>query len=396
MLRKEDWMDIKEQVEKGMYQKDIAERLGVSQRTVQRALGRGGPPRGDRPEARRSKLDPFTPVIDDLLRQGVWNAVVILRELQARGFAGECTIVRDYIRPKRPLREGRQTVRFETLPGQQMQHDWGETVTIVAGHHQKVFFNTNTLGYSRRFHFWCTDANDAEHTYEGIIRAFEYFGGVPKEVLVDNQKSAVIENRVGDSVRFNERFIDLAGHYGFTPKACRPYRARTKGKDERMVGYIKHHFFVRYRCFESLAHMNELAARWLNEEADRRIQSTVKEVVGKRFEREAPFLAPLPAVRYDTSYREFRLVHWDGYIDVRGNRYSVPAHLCGRGVTVRITLDSGLFVYDGDILVAHHALRSASLGWVTIGDHHRDLWRNTLRVERRDLADYEEVIPCSL
>jgi len=396
MLRKEDWMEIKEQAEKGMYQKDIAEQLGVHPKTVRRAIRRGGPPKGDRPGAKKSKLDPFTPVIDDLLRQGVWNAVVILRELRARGFTGECTIVRDYIRPKRPLREGRQTVRFETPPGRQMQSDWGEIVTLVAGRPQRVFFTVNTLGYSRRFHFLCTDRNDAEHTYEGMIRSFEHFGGVPSEVLVDNQKSAVIEHRVGNAVRFNGRFLDLAGHYGFTPRACRPYRARTKGKDERMVGYIKHHFFVRYRAFESLFHMNECALLWLAEEADERMQSTVKELVKERFAREAPCLGPLPAIRYDTSYREQRLAHWDGYIDVRGNRYSVPAHLCGKSVNIRITLDDDLFICDNATLIARHRLRHATDGWVTDNDHHRDLWRNTLKVERRALTVYEEVIPCSL
>ena len=80
--------------------------------------------------------------------------------------------------------------------------------------------------------------------------------------------------------------MDLAGHYGFTPRACRPYRARTKGKDERMVGYVKGNFFVRYRSFESWAHLNQLAERWLAEEADQRLQGTVKEVVAERFERE--------------------------------------------------------------------------------------------------------------
>jgi transposase len=160
-----------------------------------------------------------------------------------------------------------------------MQNDWGEIITTVAGQITKVFFSVNTLGYSRRFHFWCTDSSDAEHTYEGMILAFEHFGGVPKEVLVDNQKSTVIANRIRDAVQFNERFIDCAGYYGFTPRACRPYRAQTKGKDERMVGYVKHHFFVRYRSFESFAHMNELAHMWLNEEADMRMHGTVKEIV---------------------------------------------------------------------------------------------------------------------
>ena len=388
-------MDIRAQVNQGMYQKDIAERLGVHPKTIRRALKRGGPPAGIRPNARKSILDPYKPLIDGLLREGVWNAVVILREIQSRGYTGGYTIVRDYMQPKRSLREKKSTVRFETAPGVQMQNDWGEIITTVADKPQRVFFTVDTLGYSRRFNFWCTDSNDAEHTYEGMIRSFEHFGGVPEEVLVDNQKSTVIENRIRERVQFNERFVDLAGYYGFTPRACRPYRARTKGKDERMVGYIKHHFFVRYRSFESFAHMNELAQLWLSEEADMRIHGTVKEVVKERFAREALVLGSLPVVRYDTSYREHRLVHWDGYIDVKGNRYSVPASLCGKSVAIRITLSGELFVYDDQVLVAHHLIRPARNGWVTDLTHHRGLWSNTLKVELRDLSFYEEVISCS-
>lgn len=169
----------------------------------------------------------------------------------------------------------------------------------------------------------------------------EYFGGVPKEVLVDNQKSLVIHHHIRDAVHFNERFLDLAGHYGFMPRACRPYRARTKGKDERMVGYIKGNFFVRYRGLDGFEHMNLLAEQAEGEEADQRIHGTVKEVVAQRFLREVPTLGALPAARYDTSYREQRMVHWDGYIDVQGNRYSVPSFLCGKQVTVR-TSTAGL------------------------------------------------------
>lgn len=121
---------------------------------------------------------------------------------------------------------------------------------------------------------------------------------------------------------------------GITPRACRPYRARTKGKDERMVGCIKGNFFVRYRSFESWAHLNQLAEKWLAEEADPRLQGTVKEVDVERFERERPALKPLSKGRYDTSYYEWRRVAWDGYIDVRDNRFSVPAELVGQHVAV--------------------------------------------------------------
>lgn len=389
MLSKEDYAVIKALKKRGVYVKDIAAELGVHPKTVSRALERGSAPAPKRKQ-RSSKLDPYKGQIDQLLQEGVWNAAVIYREIQAAGYEGKATILREYIAPKRTLRAGRATVRFETEPGQQMQSDWGEIETILGGEPRKVYFIVNQLGYSRRFHFWGTDGLDAEHTYEGLIRSLEYFGGVPQEVLVDNQKVAVVSNNGRGQVRFNERFLDLASHYGFEPKACRPYRARTKGKDERMVGYIKHHFFVRYRAFESWVHLNQLAEQWLREEADQRLQGTVREVVADRFEREAPHLAALPAQRYDTAYRQSRQVSWDGYIEVRGNRYSVPARLTGRTVTIRIDLDEQLWVYEGDSLVTNHRLQSAQQGWVTVPEHHAALWQEALQVEQRPLQVYQE------
>lgn len=390
MLSKEDFAVIKALNKRGVYQKDIADQLGVHPKTVSRALKRGTAPVRKKRQ-RVCKLDPYKATVDKLLSEGVWNAVVILREIQAEGYEGGYTMLREYIAPKRALRAGRQTVRFETKPGQQLQSDWGEITTIIAGQESKVFFIVNELGYSRRFHFWCTDSQDAEHTYEGIIRSFEHFGGVTEEVLVDNQKSAVLKHSTQGTVRFNERFLDLSSHYGFTPKACRPYRARTKGKCERMVGYIKHHFFQRYRAFESWAHLNQLAEQWLREEADPRMHGTVKEVVAERFTREASALNSLPAQRHDTAYREIRHVSWDGYVEVRGNRYSAPSRLTGKSVTVRIGLDDSLRIYHGDELAATHHLQPVSQGWVIAPDHHHDLWRHTMQVERRPLDVYEAV-----
>jgi hypothetical protein len=158
-----------------------------------------------------------------------------------------------------------------------------------------------------------------------------------------------------------------------------------------MMGYLQQHFFVRYRTFESWAHLNQLAERWLVEEADRRVHGTVHEVVAERFARERPTLGPLPAQRYDTAYRETRQVSWDGYIDVRGNRYSVPAELAGQAVAVRISLDDRLAVYAGERLMATHTLQNARQGWVSVPEHHAGLWQTTLGVQRRPLEVYEEV-----
>ncbi len=389
MLKKEDYAVIKALADRGVYLKDIAADLGVHPKTVSRALQRGRAPTPTR-SPRGSKLDPFKPLVDQLLQEGVWNSVVILRELEAKGYTGSRTILRDYIAPKRALRPSRATVRFETDPGRQLQSDWGELLTTLAGQPTKVYFIVNLLGYSRRFHFWCAAHPDAEHTYDGLIRSFEYFGGVPQEVLVDNQKAAVLVHH-GATLQFNARFLDLAAHYGFTPRACRPYRARTKGKDERMVGYIKQHFFVRYRAFDSWLQLNLQAEQWLRDEADRRHHGTVHEVVAERFAREQPTLAPLPAQRYDTAYYEHRQVSWDSYIEVRGNRYSVPAPLVGTTVAVRIGLDETLRVYADDQLVASHRLQPVQDGWVRTPDHHRPLWQAVEPVEQRALQVYEEV-----
>jgi len=392
MLTKEDYMYIKQKHDRGVYQKDIAAELGVSPRTVSRAIKRGSAPVGRRLEAKTSKLDPFKPMIDELLADGVWNAMVILDILRERGYDGGETLIRRYVHPKRPLRQGRQTVRFETEPGVQTQNDWGEIWSFVAGERKKLHFTVSTLGYSRRFHFWICDCEDAEHTYEGLIRAFEHFGGATKEVLIDNQKSMVISHDSLGRVRYRPAFLDMAGHYGFTPRACRPYRARTKGKDERMVGYIKQNFFQRYRRFTSIEEANNLAAAWLAKVADRRLHGTVKEVVAVRFLRERPHLTKLPAIRFDTSYRERRLVGFDGYIDVAGNRYSVPDDYRAREVAVRISLDGHMRVYAGDDLICEHRLRDAADGWATVLEPHARLWRETLSAQHRDLSVYEEVI----
>ena len=174
---------IQERLRQGVYVKDVAAELGVHPRTVSRARQRGAPA-GRRPAARHSKLDAYKPEVDRLLAAGVWNAVVILRELQQRGYSGQVSILRDYIRPKRPLRQTRATVRFETAAGEQLQNDWAQYRTLVGGREQEVHFAVNTLGYSRRFHFVAMACEDAEHTYESLIQSFEYFGGVTAEVAL--------------------------------------------------------------------------------------------------------------------------------------------------------------------------------------------------------------------
>lgn len=132
MLKREDFFMIIEMKEKGMHVTDIADTLGVHPRMVRRALARGGAPRG-RKRNRVGKLEPFKTEIDRLLGEGVWNAMVIFREIQEKGYPGSVITLRRYIAPKRVLRSSRRTVRFETEPGKQLQNDWGEIWTRIGG-----------------------------------------------------------------------------------------------------------------------------------------------------------------------------------------------------------------------------------------------------------------------
>jgi hypothetical protein len=142
--------------------------------------------------------------------------------------------------------------------------------------------------------------------------------------------------------------------------------------------------------------MNQLGEQWLREEADQRVHGTLKEVVAERFAQEAPHLQPLPTLRFDTSYVETRIVSWDAYIEVRGNRYSVPGTLAGQVVRVRIGLDGQLRVYHDEQMITEHRMQDRAQGWVTVPDHHAELWHLALgtaavqAVEARPLTVYEE------
>ena len=148
MLTQEDCRMIQELHHQEVYQGEIAERLRVHRKTVGRALKGSGPPSRTRHRERYSKLKPFMGTVDRLLKAGVFNAVVIYREIQALGYDGKLRVLRSYIEPRRSLRPSRATVRFETEPARQLQHDWGETVVPVGGKAQRVHIAVCTDGPS--------------------------------------------------------------------------------------------------------------------------------------------------------------------------------------------------------------------------------------------------------
>lgn len=151
-------------------------------------------------------------------------------------------------------------------PGRQLQIDFGECLVEIGGAKIKAFVFVATLGHSRRLHVRAFRAEKQEHWFAGLESAFTTFDGVPEEVLMDNPRTLVVRHdAVSRSVQFNDKLIAFAKHWGFRPRACAPYRARTKGKTENGVGYVKKnaiagHSFPSWDAFE--AHLPSGSVRW--------------------------------------------------------------------------------------------------------------------------------------
>ena len=178
------------------------------------------------------------------------------------------------------------TVRFETPPGQQIQIDFGEKVVPIAGQPVKVYLMTAVLGHSRRLYCRAFLAQRQDDWLEGLEGAFQHFGGLTEQVLCDNASPLVTSHdRQSGQVVWNPGFETFCRDRGLTAKACRPRRARTKGKIERGVGYVKHNALAG-RLFASFEVLQRHLARWMVEVADERIHGTTKEKPSVRFERD--------------------------------------------------------------------------------------------------------------
>jgi transposase len=335
----------------------IATELGCSHMTVRRYLDQGGWVGFQTP--RRSKaLDGLEDWLAERFRQHRGNADVVRQELLAEhGMAVSLrTVERAVAHLRRELEaEARATVRFETPPGRQMQIDFGERRVMIAGAAVRVFLFVATLGYSRRPHVRAFRHERQAAWFEGMESSFRTFGGVPAEVLLANARALVERHDVTTrEVVFNAKLRAFAKHWGFRPRACAPYRARTKGKDERGVGYEKKNA-IAGRQFASWAAFEAHLDAWTRDVAEVRVHGTTGEAPIVRFARdEAKVLQPLAGRPPFQQIRELiRRVQADCCVEVDRNAYSVPWRLIGENVRVEISAGR-LRVLHADREVAVH------------------------------------------
>jgi transposase len=244
-----------------------------------------------------TKLDPFMPLVAE--RLAVYpqlSAVRLFAELQAAGYPGGLTRLKRYLRTVRPQPPAAPLVRFETPPGHQAQVDfmraalpWGIRYGLVV-----------VLGYSRLLWVRFYPRQDMRTLFHGLDAAFTALGGVPAEVLLDQMRAAITrdERLTGGPLVENLEFLRFARHYGFRPRACRPYRAQTKGKVERPIRYLRESFLYG-RTFLGDADLNAQAEHWLATVANVRVHATTHEPPVARFARdEVATLRALPVRAY--------------------------------------------------------------------------------------------------
>jgi len=336
----------------------IARELGCSRGTVQRYLLSGGWSAYRRP-GRPRKLAAHMEWVSERFRRHRGNADVVRQDL-ARELGIEVSL-RTLERAVAPLRqalaaEARVTLRFETPPGKQLQIDFGETRVAIGGELVKVHLFVATLGYSRRLFVRAFRHERQSAWFDGLEAAFQHFGGVPHELLLDNPRALVdYHDAATREVRFNARFIAFCRHWDVRPHACAPYRARTKGKDERGVGYVKHNAIAGHR-FPSWAAMEAHLLHWMREVADVRRHGTTEEAPAERFAREeATALRPLSGRPAFNQVRELmRKVTSECAIELDANSYSVPWRLIG--AQVQVVVGGGrIQILHAGVTVATHA-----------------------------------------
>jgi transposase len=350
MINYATWAAISDGVGKRLTAAQLAVSLGLDVKTVRHWIGRPYTPR--QPVRRPSKLDPFKGRIVGWLDAHPLSAQQVFQRLCDNGYAGGISIVKDYVRAVRPRpREAFLTLAF--APGDVAQVDWGEFGTIAVGDtRRRLSFFVMVLAYSRQMYVEFTLSQTMEQFLAAHVNGFNALG-VPKKVMVDNLRCAVLRHARGEAAQFNPRYLDFARHYGFEPVACAVAKGNEKGRVERGVGYVKVNFLAGLEL-PDFAALNPAAQVWIESVANVRLhRETHRRPVDLWAQERAQLQAVNPRpfdvgrVLVVRANRQFR-------VTFEANRYSVPARFAGAQITLKAYPDR-LCIYHGEDLIARHA-----------------------------------------
>jgi transposase len=330
----------------------IATHLGVHPDTVRRALETD---RFARPAVvRPSLVDPYRAFLQVTLQQYPrLRATRLFEMVQARGYPGSVVQLRRVVRTLRPVPAAEAYLRRTLLPGEEGQVDWGSFGTVTIGRAtRRLSAFVLVLSWSRALHAVFTLDQTLESFLRGHVAAFDALGGVPRVLLLDNLKSAVLE-RQGDAIRFHPRLLELCGHYHCAPRPCAVAAAWEKGRVERAIRYLRDAFFAA-RTFRDVADLNTQFVQWRDTVAHaRRVPGDPTRTVAEALAEEQPRLLPLPAHPFPPAVVRGMTSGKTPYLRFDRNWYSIPHTLVRVPLTLVAEAET-VRVLHGTVEVAAH------------------------------------------
>lgn len=330
----------------------IATQLRVHHSTVRRVLAQAGVPAQE--PVRASMVDPYLPFIAETLAQyPTLRASRLYTMVRERGYPGAPDHFRSIVARLRPLPAAEAFLRRRTLPGEEAQADWAHFGKVTIGRAERPLLAfVMVLAYSRHLFLRFYLGAAMPYFIRGHVDAFSWFAAVPRVVLYDNLKSAVLERRA-EAIHFHPTLLELAAHYRFQPRPVAPRRGNEKGRVERAIRFVRDAFFAARR-YRDLDDLNAQAAAWCaGEAAERLCPPERSHRVRELFDEERAHLLDLPATPFPSDERLEVSVRKSPYARFDRNDYSVPHTHVHRTLTVFASLDR-VRILDAQTVIADH------------------------------------------
>jgi transposase len=366
-------------------QKEVRELTGISEKSIQRMEKEPEVTEIDEEGFRKSRnlgrpsmVSQYEEKIWEWLQEprtledGPLKSQEILARLRKEGYGGGKTAVYELVKRIRPKEAPKPIVRFEGLPGEFSQHDFGQRwVTFSDGSRKVVRFFASRLKYSRFVDIQIVENEQQETVVRSLLRAFEHFGGVPMIGVFDNMTTAVKSREIREDgtvkVQWTERFGQLAVDCGLVPLACWPYRPQEKGSVENLVGFVKGNFFCG-RSFKDMEELNEQLQAWMRYVNEERPCDATGEIPAERLKREPLQALPHRAETY--AFKVTAVVRPTARVHYRGLEYSVPADTIGQSLTLHLQQEQ-VKLYLGERHLATHP-RFPENGKSSVLSHHAE------------------------
>ena len=389
----------------------IQEATGRDRKTIRKVVAEAEHGHDLVRRARASKLDPYKQYIEDRWHQGCQNAVVLWEEVRAQGYTGSLSLLKQLVQPLRPQRGIEPALRYETDPGTQAQCDWADFGALVYPDQRRpLYIFIYTMSFSRRLYVEFVHDQRQATLFRCLEHAFAYFGCVPETILSDNMKPMVIDHPRSGAIVWNPRFVAFSEFHGFRPNAARPYRAKTKGKVERSVLYVRQNFWPRIPETITLEELNTRVQAWAHER-DRRIHGTTFERPTDRWAADLAGSRSYDLTRLWAFGEQFpRKVTRDAFVHWQGHRFAMPWTTAGKTVYVQRKSETDIVIEAEAHDLVRYAVPASPHQVVGVETWHQAApperipgqpvaRRRNLRVPdeteptTRPLADYAGVVP---